>query len=296
MTPHITICVCTFKRSALLPELLRHLESQRTDGMFTFDVVIADNDSSRSAEDTVSAYAAGSPLQLTYCVEAQQNIALARNRALACSRGDLVAFIDDDEVPAADWLYRLFRTRAEYGTDGVLGPVLPQFRETPPDWITKGRFFDRPRYRTGTAVKWPDARTGNVLLVNGIWDGEPAFRPLFGDGGEDVDFFRRMSARGRRFIWCDEAVVHEVVPPYRCTRRFLMRRALMRGSNFPKQSGYRFKNALKSLVAVPCYTLALPVLALLGHHYFIAYLVKLLDHSSRLLALAGLPLLTEREI
>jgi hypothetical protein len=49
-------------------------------------------------------------------------------------------------------------------------------------------------------------------------------------------------------------------------------------------------------LAVPCYTLALPILALLGHHHFIAYLVKLLDHSSRLLALAGWPLLTQREI
>ena len=39
-----------------------------------------------------------------------------------------------------------------------------------------------------------------------------------------------------------------------------------------------------------------PVLALLGHHHFIAYLVKLLDHSSRLLALAGWPILTQREI
>ena len=282
---------------ALLPDLLRHLESQRTDGLFTFDIVIADNDSNRSAEETIKTFASCSPMPVTYCVEPEQNIALARNRALSCARGDLVAFIDDDELPSPDWLYRLFQTRAEYGADGVLGPVLPKFRETPPEWITKGKFFDRPRYRTGTAVKWPDARTGNVLLVNRMWDGEAVpFRPLFGDGGEDVDFFRRMSARGRRFIWCDEAVVNEVVPPYRCTRRFLMRRALMRGSNFPKQSGYRFKNALKSIVAVPCYALALPVLALLGQHYFVAYLVKLLDHSSRLLALAGLPLLTQREI
>lgn len=281
----------------MLPELLRHLEMQQTGGLFTYDVVIADNDASRSAEGVVMAFAAGSPVQVTYCVEPQQNIALARNRALACARGDLVALIDDDELPSPDWLYRLFQTRAEHGVDGVLGPVLPKFLEAPPDWITKGKFFDRPRHRTGTVIKWPDARTGNVLLVNHMWDGEETpFRPLFGDGGEDVDFFRRMSARGCRFIWCDEAPVDEVVPPYRCTRRFLMRRALMRGSNFPKQRGYRFKNALKSVVAVPCYTLALPVLALLGHHYFIAYLAKLLDHGSRLLALAGLPVLTQREL
>jgi hypothetical protein len=75
-----------------------------------------------------------------------------------------------------------------------------------------------------------------------------------------------------------------------------MGRAVLRGSNFPKQSAHRVRNALKSVVAVPCYTLALPFLAVIGHHYFVAYLVKLLDHASRLLALAGVRLSTQREI
>jgi hypothetical protein len=40
---------------------------------------------------------------------------------------------------------------------------------------------------------------------------------------------------------------------------------------------------------------ALPVFAVIGHHVFIAYLIKILDHGSRLLAFAGLPVVTERE-
>ena len=292
----ITVCVCTFRRSALLPALIQHLEAQRTDGLFVMDVVIVDNDRTRSAETVVHALAANSRIPVQYLVEREENISLARNRAVARAEGDLLAFIDDDELPTSEWLYELFQTLRQTGADAVLGPVLPRFEHEPPAWVVRGRFFHRPRYKTGRAVGWPEARTGNVLLARtALRDLDPPFRPQFGSGGEDVDFFRRAAANGARFVWCDEAAVSELVPPYRCTRRFLIGRAVLRGSNFPKQSGRRVQNVVKSIFAVPCYTLALPFLALIGQHLFVAYLVKLSDHGSRLLAMMGVTLATERE-
>jgi glycosyltransferase involved in cell wall biosynthesis len=295
-TPLITVCVCTFKRGEMLEHLLRTLERQRTDGQFTYDVVIADNDAARSAEPVVRAFAASSSLKVTYCSEPVANIARARNAALARATGDFVAFIDDDEFPTEGWLHSLFRTRETHGADGVLGPVLPHFQHEPPAWLTKGKFFDRPRYPTGRPIAWFEARSGNVLFVREILRQlDPPFRPQFATAGEDLDFFRRAIDKGFRFVWCDEAEVFEFVPASRCTRRYLLRRAILRGSNFPKHPTDRAKNALKSVVALPCYTVALPVLAIVGHHVFIAYLIKVLDHASRLLAFAGLPLLKERE-
>ena len=294
--PHITVCVCAFKRSALLLNLLSHLEHQRTDDLFDYDVVVADNDAARSSEAAVKTFAERSRVPVVYCVEPKQNIALARNRSIAHARGNLLAFVDDDEVPTGEWLFQLFQAIQKYRVDGALGPVLPRFEDEPPSWIIKGKFFDRRRYPTGTAVEWSEARTGNVLLANGVWRTlDPPFQTQFDSGGEDVDFFRRLSDRGHAFVWCDEAPVHELVPSYRCTRRFLFRRAVLRGSNFPKQSGGRLPNVIKSIIAVPCYTIALPALALIGHHHFVAYVVKLLDHTSRLLALVGLRLSTQRE-
>jgi succinoglycan biosynthesis protein ExoM len=290
------VCVCTFKRTDLLANLLRDLQAQFTGGLFTYEVVVGDNDRERSAESVTRAFSATSPLPITYCNEPEQNIALMRNRTMEVARGGLLAFIDDDEVPTSRWLYELFQTQARYQADAVLGPVLPRFVSTPAAWVTKGRFFDRPRHQTGFPIQWPEARTGNVLLGNAVWKQlTPPFRPQFGSGGEDVDFFRRLSDLGCTFVWCDEATVDEFVPAYRCTRQFLLRRALLRGSNFPKQSARRVRNACKSIIAVPCYAVALPLLAIVGHHYFVRYLVKLLDHGSRLLALAGVRLSTERQ-
>ncbi len=110
-----------------------------------------------------------------------------------------------------------------------------------------------------------------------------------------MDFFRRAMEKGRCFVWCNEAVAYEVVPPARCTRTYLLRRALLRGSNFARHSSHRIRNIVKSLIAVPAYALALPFLALMGKHVFLEYLIKLLDHTSRLLAFLGVTLVTQRQ-
>jgi succinoglycan biosynthesis protein ExoM len=259
-------------------------------------VVVADNDREGSGESTVAEIATTTPLRLVYCIEPEQNIALARNKALEQAQGDFIAFIDDDEHPGPEWLSHLFMTCVKHGVDGVLGPVMAHFEREPPEWVKKGKFFDRPTHATGYRMDWEEARSGNVLFRRGILaDVQPAFRPLFDTAGEDVDFFRRLMENGRSFIWCKDAIVHESVPPSRCTRRYLLRRAMLRGSNFPKHPRDRVKNAIKSVVAIPCYTLALPILALAGHHVLVAYLIKICDHTSRLAAFLGLAVVTQRQ-
>jgi glycosyltransferase involved in cell wall biosynthesis len=294
--PLISVCICTFKRTELLERLLKELRNQETRGLFRYSIVVADNDASRSAEAIVSEAAATSPVPITYCVEPRQNIALARNQVVAHADGDYIAFVDDDEWPAADWLLRLFQAMETFQAAGALGPVKPSYECPPPAWMIRGRFFERPSHPTGYKMHWSETRTGNVLFRKSILPSDQApFRQEYDTGAEDVDFFRRMSNRGSVFVWCDEAVVHESVPASRCNRTYLLRRALLRGSIFAKHPTHRIRNAMKSLLAVPCYVLALPFLALLGQDYFFRYAIKICDHGSRLLAVLGLPLITNRK-
>lgn len=278
-----------------MTQLLQQLDRQQTEGMFTYSVVVADNDHTRSAEQIAQQFSTVR-LPVTYCVEPQQNIAMVRNRAIQHAEGDLIAFIDDDEFPVDDWLCNLFKVLMSLGVDGVLGPVKPWFESDPPQWLKDGKFFDRPTYATGYKLSYTEARTGNVLFSRRILDGvNTPFRVEFNTAGEDVDFFRRMIEKGCKFVWCNEGFVYEVVPSSRCTRRYLLKRALLRGSNFSKHPSQRVANATRSLLAVPCYTVALPVLALFGQHVFLKYLIKLLDHTARLFAFLGLPLVTQRD-
>lgn len=292
-TPHVAVCTCTYRRASLLLRLLHSLEGQQTEGRVTFSIVVADNDAARSAEPVVSAFARRSVIPIRYTVEATQNIALARNRAVAEARGDLLAFIDDDEFAPPRWLLTLLDAYHRYRVDGILGPVTPHFDERPPRWIVKGRFYDRARYPTGTVIDWSQGRTGNTLLNMQLFsDGVPPFRREF-PTGEDQDFFERMIGKGHVFVWCDEAVAYEVVPPVRWNRTFLLKRALLRGATSLAHPTVGARQIGKSLVAVPVYAAALPLAMVLGQHHFMKLMVKLCDHGGRLLATVGIRPVTQ---
>jgi succinoglycan biosynthesis protein ExoM len=294
---HVTICICTYRRPRLLRRLLESLAHQRVSGLFTYSVVVADNDAAESARDVVMDFAAAAALEVEYCVEPRQNIALVRNKALAHARGEFVAFIDDDEFPAADWLGQLREVCERYSAAGVLGPVKPHFDDAPPAWIIKGGFCDRTEHPTGTVLQWWQGRTGNVLFRREILQGvELPFQPKFGTGGEDQDFYMRMMERGCVFIWCNEAVAYETVPPARWKRSYMLKRALLRGRNSLKHSKGRRTMVGKSIIAVPLYLLSLPMTLLGGHHWFMKYSVKLCDHLGRLLTIIGANPVREREM
>jgi succinoglycan biosynthesis protein ExoM len=285
---HIAVCICTFKRAAFLKRLLTDLGQQETEGLFTFSVVVADNDREESAKAVVAEVAVASPVAIRYCVQPQQNIALTRNKAIENAEGDFVAFIDDDEFPTKQWLLTLFKAWQTHGVDGVLGPVKPHYNEEPPAWVVKGGFYDRPSYPTGFVIDWRKGRTGNVLLDRKVFEGlEGPFRPEFLTG-EDQDFFRRAIEKGHCFIWCHEAIAYEEVPAIRWNRSFMLRRALLRGKVSMEHPTTGAKDVAKSAVAAVVYTSALPFAWIAGEHEFMLCLVKLCDHAGRLMACVGI--------
>jgi glycosyltransferase involved in cell wall biosynthesis len=284
---HVCVCICTYKRPELLKHLLSELAKQETAGLFTYSIVVVDNDYLESAKQIVTEFASMSSLHVKYCVESQQNIALARNKAVENATGDFVAFIDDDEYPTKTWLLTLIQACYEFNVDGVLGPVNPVFSQAAPQWVIDGRFHHRPTYPTGLVIDWRKGRTGNVLLKMELFsDTKEPFRQEF-RSGEDQEFFRRMIEKGNVFIWCNEAVVYEVVPRTRCSRSFLIRRALLRGSVEPKTAKFGMGDVSKSVVAIFVCSVVLPFSLVLRHHRFVGLCEKLFYHIGKLLAVMG---------
>ena len=301
-TDRISVCVCTFRRPDLLARLLRALELQEQSPVFSFDVVVVDNDHERSAQETVRRFQSHPQIEIIYDWEPEQNISLTRNRAVRNTTGNLVAFIDDDEAPAPDWLVRLHRTLERHDeADGVLGPVLPEFPEGAPDWLRKGRFFKRRRLRTGTRISAADARTGNLLMrrstfvTRGMW-----FDAGFGrTGGEDSDFFEREFRQDRSYIWCDEAVAYEWIPSDRWRVSFHVKRHLRSGT----LDGERLRAgkgastgvlARSALILCACAAVA-PFSLLMPRHLSTRVLQKLAYCGGILSAYCGVSLLRNRE-
>ena len=297
---HITVCVCTYRRQHLLDKLMASLQTQETEGLFSYSIVVVDNDHARSAQRNVVNWQQRTRLSIDYVVEPENNIAAARNKAVRQAKGDYVACIDDDEFPDDTWLLCLYKTCRKYKADGVLGPVIPYFEHSPPAWVMKGRFCERPSYETGTTIHWSKSRLGNVLLKHTILQCSPQpFNPKFRFQGEDVAFFKDMNQRGHTFVWCNEAPVYELVTDGRCRVNYFLRRAFVQGNvslQYYDQLAVpqKIQIVLKSATAFVLYSSILPFCIMRGFHVFMKYLIKDVHHASRLLALFQVVSLKER--
>ncbi len=303
VTPHVCVCICTYQRPELLRRLLDRLCHQSGAGdRYLLSCVVVDNDVEQTAAPIVTAFEEAGLLKIEYHCETERNFAVVRNCAIQHAAGDFVAFIDDDEVPEADWLLRLLETIERHDCDGALGPVRPYFDQPAPDWLERSRLCHRPVHPTGLQLTWRQTRSGNVLLRRDLFQSGLSFDPAYRTGGEDVDFFKRAIASGRKFIWCEEAPAYELVPPERMRLAYHLRRALLQGSISLKYNvgkgrlAERVRVAAKSALALLLYSMALPFSLLLGAHRFVRLLVKTCHHLGRFSTLSGIPIIRERNL
>jgi glycosyltransferase involved in cell wall biosynthesis len=275
----ISVCICTLKRPDMLARVLDGVISQITDSAFTYEVVIVDNDKMRSAEELVHKYQKSGQCKIVYDCEPELGIPLARNRTIRNSSGNFIAIIDDDEFPAEDWLYKMYLCIKKYNVDGVLGPVLPHFPPGTPEWLKKSGLCDRPRNSTGSPIANKDFRTGNVLFQrhvfekNAMWF-DPARRLT---GGSDGAFLSRQIKQGRKYVWCDEAIVFETVTEDRWPASFYLKRQFRIGSLAGERLRHlsRMNTVLKNLVLLICYSTLLPFSLLAGKHISMKVLIKI---------------------
>lgn len=244
----VGICIATFQRPHGLRDLLKALAglSFRDGPIPSIVVVVADNDpESGEAARVCEEWELGT-MPVIYTPEPRQGISYARNAAVASALGwgaELIAFVDDDEIPLSSWLDELLYVQARYGADAVAGPVLPDYHEGTPDWIIKGGFFERPRFETGMLVS--SAPTGNLLVSVNCLDGGLPFSTNFAEsGGEDTLFTMQLVRQGRRIVWADGAAVREAVPLHRTRTSYILSRAYGGGS-----SGARIEYLVRPLLA-----------------------------------------------
>lgn len=278
--PVVSVCMCSYKRPDGLEKLLHALWQQK-ELDHPFEIIVVDNDAQTSAWEVVNRFQnlTRDP-QVRYCVEPQQNIALARNRSVAEARGQWLAFIDDDESPEPGWLKEMMAALIRYKADGVFGPVIPLLPDDSPPWIVRGRFFERPRQRTGEAVL--SGRTSNALIrASAVKQRKQPFDPRLGlTGGSDYALFANMLADGSVFVWCDEGIVHERVPASRANLRWILTRKFRGGQGYADHKiealGKRvyYRLVIRGLGALGLSMLIAPLMLPFGVHRSVRWLQK----------------------
>jgi len=222
----VDICICTFRRP-YLAETLASVAALEADGI-DVRVIVSDNDAVPSAQGMVEAIAADFPWPITYLHSPAANICIARNACLDAAAANYVAFIDDDEVVSPAWLRQLLEVAEETNADVVLGPVRAIYGDGMPGWMVRGDF-----HSTAPVVVNGSIRTGYTCNVLMAWR-EPIKGLRFDirlgkSGGEDTDFFYRLTGLGGTIVQAPEALVYEPVPTERAAMSWLIRRRLRSG-------------------------------------------------------------------
>lgn len=229
--PDVVVAVLTYRRprhiEQVVPALCEQLD-RAADRCRRAGVLVVDNDPQGSARELVARV--GDP-RVRYVHEPSPGIVAARNRALdAAGAADVLVFIDDDERPSSQWLAELLGTYLEHRPGAVVGAVSCVFETEPEPWIRQGGFFDRRRMPTGTVTDV--AATNNLLLdLHVVRSLGLRFDQRFARiGGSDHLFTRQLVSAGHAVLWNNEAVVTDLVPSSRLTRRWVTRRAFRIGS------------------------------------------------------------------
>lgn len=221
----VAVCVPTYRRPAGLARLLVSLgRLQRPDGV-ALRLVVVDNDVAGGARATVDAWSAPAFLEVRYAVEPRRGVSHVRNTLLELTADcDFVAFIDDDETAAPDWLAALLERQRETGAAAVTGPTRPVFTGTVPDWmkIAFEQCYIRPR--PGTPLR--EITTSNLLLDRRAMRrlGLRFEEALSLVGGEDTFLAFELVGRGETIAWAAGAVTHEFIPESRARLGWLLRR------------------------------------------------------------------------
>lgn len=231
----VAICIPTFRRPEGLKRLLQSLDDLTFSRVTSprIDVVIIDNDGANPLEAQGFDPQQCSRHRVIYSVERSQGLVYVRNAALNATPADtdFIAFIDDDEWVEPQWLDALLAMQAQTGAAAIQGPVRPIFEVPPEPWMVKGRYFEVGPLADGARLE--HGASGNCLLAKPVIDRlNLRFDQKFNfSGGEDIDFFDRLMAKGEQIVGAAFAIAYEATPKSRMTITWLIRRSFRTGNS-----------------------------------------------------------------
>ena len=118
---NFTVAICTYNGEKRLPEVLDCLRSQINPENISWEIMVIDNNSKDGTAKIVREYQNNWPetYPLKYVFESQQGAGFARKRAIKEAKSDLIGFIDDDNLPANNWVNEAFLFGQKYPKAGA---------------------------------------------------------------------------------------------------------------------------------------------------------------------------------
>ncbi|MGB8540681.1 MAG: glycosyltransferase [Candidatus Acidiferrales bacterium] len=251
-SPKITVILCTHNRARTLATALESIAAQNVPHSVGWEIVVVDNNSSDDTRQVVEDIQRRYPNRFRYFFERQQGLSHARNAGIREARGEILAFIDDDETAASDWLHSLTVNLYNGEWSGAGGRILPQWNCDRPKWLSdQSAFALAPLavFDLGTqAGPLTESPFGaNMAFRKEVFDACGGFRTDLGRigkgmlSGEDSEFGRRVLAAGRRLRYEPSAVTYHPVEEFRIRRKYFLEWWFNKGRSDVREFGNQAK-------------------------------------------------------
>lgn len=233
----ISIILCTYNRCQYLKRVLDSIALSVLPNSADWEVLVVDNNSNDQTPDVAKEFAVRWPGRFRCICEPRQGKSYALNSGIRESRGEVLAFIDDDVTVEPTWLWSLTKTLANGEWAGTGGRTLLAESFSPPRWLS----LSGPHSLGGVLAAQFDMGDQPCELEDPPYGANMAFRKeMFEKYGlfradlgpspnsdiprpnEDTEFGRRLMAAGERLRYEPAAVVYHPVPKDRLKKEYFL--------------------------------------------------------------------------
>jgi glycosyltransferase involved in cell wall biosynthesis len=239
MSVDLTVAIPTYNGAKRLPEVLEQLQAlpnQSTVNNFSWEVIVIDNNSTDETAAVIQAYQNNwsnqSPLK--YYFEQKQGAAFARRRAFEEATGKLVGFLDDDNIPASNWLEAAYNFSVNHPKAGAYGSQIQGiFEVAPPENFQRiAPFLAITQKGSNPLLYEPKKKvlppSAGLVVRKQAWLDVPDNFILTGRTttsmvtSEDLEMLAHIQAKGWE-IWYNPAMkIDHKIPKWRLQREYLI--------------------------------------------------------------------------
>ncbi len=211
MFPSVTIIVCTADRPGKLRALLRSLSALTNPRNISCELVLINNRPGTDIRPILEESSSRMDFPALLHSEARRGISSARNAGIRQSRGEILAFTDDDCIVDPEWLTRIHENFAVDPELMGLGGRVELFDESAGD-ITVRRGGAPAALTSGSEI-FGFLHGCNMAFRRSLFERVGYFDPDFGIGsrvgsGDDCEFVYRAFRSGARVRYQPDVLVY----------------------------------------------------------------------------------------
>jgi glycosyltransferase involved in cell wall biosynthesis len=230
----VSIILCTYNRCQLLVPALESAAALQASESIDYEIVVVDNNSNDQTRAVIEEFCRRYPERFRYLFEPRQGKSYAMNSAIQATRGDILAFMDDDATVEPAWLENLVSPLQNPEYAGVGGKIIAEWTCPRPDWLPQtGQYALAPLVsfdRGPDPKQLKEAPFGaNMAFRRVMFERYGGFRVDLGPRGQrfipndDSEFALRLLAAGEQLFYEPGAIVHHPVTADRLQKDYFLR-------------------------------------------------------------------------